>query len=216
MQIVQNFRRLEKPLSRRNMYPAVSLIFTIMRLCANMHSQSEHLLKINKRDGACVSSLHETISLFKGCFKTCNAVTSGISFCDKISIFSVPSAVHPFVRKFFSHYRISSETTGRFFSKLVWDVSLGILLCPPENGSGPSINMAAGSHLVWFSPLSHLRNNWRNFVETLHMNSSKCLNVSARKWFRSVKKKKKKKKKLIYLFIALSCQESYLELKIFE
>ena len=109
MQIVQNFRR--------NMYPAISLIFTIMRLCAHMHSQSEHLfVKINKRDGACVSSLLETISLFKGCFKTCNAVTSGIRFCDKISIFSVPSAVHPFVRKLFSPYRISSETTGRIFS----------------------------------------------------------------------------------------------------
>ena len=67
MQIVQNFRRLEKLLYRRNMFPAITLIFTIMRLCAHMHNQSEHLcVKINKRDGACVSSLHETISLFKG------------------------------------------------------------------------------------------------------------------------------------------------------
>ena len=48
------------------------------------------------------------------CFKTCNAVTSGIRFCGMISIFSVPSAVHPFVRKRFPHYRISSETTGFF------------------------------------------------------------------------------------------------------
>ena len=49
------------------MYPAISLIFTIMELGAHMHSQSEHLfVKINKKDGACVSSLHETISLFKG------------------------------------------------------------------------------------------------------------------------------------------------------
>ena len=66
MQIVQNFRRLEKCLFRRNMYPAISLIFTIMRLCAHMHSQCERLfVKINKRDGASVSSLHETISLSK-------------------------------------------------------------------------------------------------------------------------------------------------------
>ena len=58
MQIVQNLRRLEKLLSSRNMYPAISLIFTIMRLCAHIHSQSEHLfVKINKRDGACVSSI---------------------------------------------------------------------------------------------------------------------------------------------------------------
>ena len=33
------------------------------------------------------------------CFKTCNAITSEIRFCGKISIFFVPSAVHPFVRK---------------------------------------------------------------------------------------------------------------------
>ena len=67
MQIVQNFKRLEKLLSRRNMYPTINLIFfSIMRLCAHMHSQSEHVLvKINKKDDACVSSLHETISLFK-------------------------------------------------------------------------------------------------------------------------------------------------------
>ena len=48
------------------------------------------------------------------CFKTCNAVTSGIRFCGKISIFSVLSAV----RKLFSRYRISSETTGRIFRNL--------------------------------------------------------------------------------------------------
>ena len=66
MQIVQNFKRLEKLLSRRNMYPATNLFLSIMRLCARMYSQSEHVLvKINKRDGACVSSLHEIISLFK-------------------------------------------------------------------------------------------------------------------------------------------------------
>ena len=57
-----NFRNF---LSRRNMYTAISLIFTIMRLCAYMHSQSEHLfLKINKRNGAAhVSSFHKKISL---------------------------------------------------------------------------------------------------------------------------------------------------------
>ena len=66
MQIVQNFKRLEKLLSRRNMYPAINLTFSIMILCAHMHSQSEHVLvKINKRDGACVSTLYEKISLFK-------------------------------------------------------------------------------------------------------------------------------------------------------
>ena len=49
------------------MDPAISLIFTIMRVCAHMHSQSEHLFvkSMFKRDGACVSSLHETIRLFK-------------------------------------------------------------------------------------------------------------------------------------------------------
>ena len=37
--------------------------------------------------------------------------------------------------------------------------------------------------------LSHLlRNHPRIFVETLHMNPSQCLDVSARKWFWSVKK----------------------------
>ena len=47
------------------MDPAISLMFTIMRLCAHMHSQSEHLfVKISKIDGAFVTSLHETISLF--------------------------------------------------------------------------------------------------------------------------------------------------------
>ena len=65
MQIVQSFKRLEKLLSRRNMYPAIKFDY-LMRLCAHMHSQSEHVfVKINKRDGTCVSSLHETISLFK-------------------------------------------------------------------------------------------------------------------------------------------------------
>ena len=34
------------------------------------------------------------------CFKTCDAVTSGIRFCGKISFFSVPSAVHPSVNCF--------------------------------------------------------------------------------------------------------------------
>ena len=44
------------------------------------------------------------------------------------------------------------------------------------------------SHL-WFSPLLHLlQNQWRNFVETLHMNSSQCLDVSAWKLFWSVNK----------------------------
>ena len=58
----------------------------------------------------------------------------------------------------------------------------------PKNGPGPSINVTAGSHL-WFSPLSHLIwNHWRNFVETLHMNSFQCLDMSARKWFCSVNK----------------------------
>ena len=104
MLIVQNFRRLEKLLSRRNMDPTISLIFTVMRLCSHMHSQSEHLFvkSMLKRNGACVSSLHETIRLFRKisftCFKTCNAVPSGIRFCGKISIFSVLSAVHPSVR----------------------------------------------------------------------------------------------------------------------
>ena len=67
----------------KNKYPVISSIFTIMRLYAHMHNQCGHLfVKINKRDGACVSLLHETISLFKEisftCFKTCTAVTSGI------------------------------------------------------------------------------------------------------------------------------------------
>ena len=67
MHTVQNFRRLDKLLSRRNMDPAISLMFTIMILCAHMHSHSEHLfVKINKRDDACVSLLHEIISLFMG------------------------------------------------------------------------------------------------------------------------------------------------------
>ena len=48
--------------------------------------------------------------------------------------------------------------------------------------------MAAAGHL-WFSPLLHLlRNHWRNFVEILHMNSSQCLDISARKPFRSINK----------------------------
>ena len=84
MQTVQNFRRLEKLLYRRNMYPVISLIFTIMRLCAHTNSQTGHsFVKINKRDGACVS-LHETLARLREirftCFKTCNAVTSGIRF----------------------------------------------------------------------------------------------------------------------------------------
>ena len=67
MLIVQNFRKLENVLYRRNMDLAITLIFTIMRLCAHMHSQSEHLFvkSMLERDGGCVSSLHETISLFK-------------------------------------------------------------------------------------------------------------------------------------------------------
>ena len=104
MLIVQNFRRLVKLLSRRNMDPTISLIFTIMRLCTHMHSQSEHLfVKSTKetarvflhyvKQPACLREISFT------CFQTCNAVTSEIRFCDKISIFSVPSAVHPSVRK---------------------------------------------------------------------------------------------------------------------
>ena len=74
------------------------------------------------------------------------------------------------------------------FFKLAWDVPLVAQLCSPENGSGSFTKMAAGNH-IWFSPLSHLlRNHWRNFVETLHMNSSHCLDVSARKRFWSVNK----------------------------
>ena len=48
----------------------------------------------------------------------------------------------------------------------------------------------AGSHL-WFSPLSHLLwKHRRNFFETLHMNSTQCLDVSrsAWKWFWSINK----------------------------
>ena len=44
--------------------------------------------------------------------------------------------------------------------------------------------MATGSHL-WFSPLSH---HWRNLVDTLPMNSSWCVDVSAWKRFQSVNK----------------------------
>ena len=47
----------------------------------------------------------------------------------------------------------------------------------------------AGSGRLWFSPLSHLLwNHWRNFAETLHMNSSQRLDVSAPKRFSSVNK----------------------------
>ena len=63
-----------------------------------------------------------------------------------------------------------------------------VLHATPENGSGPSANMTAGSHF-WFSPSSHLlRNHWRNFVKTFHINSTHCLDVSVRKWFWSVDK----------------------------
>ena len=82
--------------------------------------------------------------------------------------------------------RISSETTDRFFSKLVWDVSLVTLLCKPDFGSCSPTNMATVGQLVFF-PLSHLlRNQWRNFVKTFHMDSSQPLDVSPRKCFRSV------------------------------
>ena len=47
------------------------------------------------------------------CFKTYNAVTSGIRFAFLCAI-RRPS-VCPFVRKFFSRYRISFETTGQIF-----------------------------------------------------------------------------------------------------
>ena len=148
------------------------------------------------------------------CFKTCNAVTSGIRFWGKISIFSKPSAVHPFVRKLCSHYRIFSETTGRIFFEMCLRCFPRSLVVPARKWFGPSINVAAGSHL-WFSPLSHLlENNWRNFVETLHMNSSQCLKVSARQWFRSVKKKWLTFL-LLYLVKNLFIQ-FYLWLKIFE
>ena len=53
--------------------------------------------------------------------------------------------------------------------------------------SGPSKNKAASSHL-WFSLLSYLRNHCRNLVETLHMISSQCLDISTRKRFRSINK----------------------------
>ena len=47
-------------------------------------------------------------------------------------------------------------------------------------------NMAAGSHL-WFSPLSQfLQTSWRNLVETIYMNFSQRLDVSAPKRFRLV------------------------------
>ena len=52
------------------------------------------------------------------------------------------------------------------------------LVVPAKNGSGPLTNMAAGNHR-WFSPLPHLWHNYcRNLVETLHMNSSQCLDDS--------------------------------------
>ena len=82
------------------MYPAISLISTIMRLCAHMHSQSKHLfVKMDKetareflhymQQSTCLRKISFT------CFKTCNAVTSGIRFCGKISIFVVyhPSSI---------------------------------------------------------------------------------------------------------------------------
>ena len=100
------------------------LIFTIMRLCAHMHSQSKHLfVKSTKetvwvflhymKQSACLREISFT------CFKTCNAVTSVIRFCGKVFIFSVPSAVHLSVRKLLFRYRISAKATGRIFSKLV-------------------------------------------------------------------------------------------------
>ena len=58
-----------------------------------------------------------------------------------------------------------------------------ISLYTPESGYGPSTNTAAVGHLG-FLPLSHLlRNQWRNFVEMLHMDSSEPLDVSPRKRF---------------------------------
>ena len=52
--------------------------------------------------------------------------------------------------------------------------------------TGPSTNMAAGSHL-WFSQLSHfLRNHWRNLVEILHMNSSQWLDMATRPSLKSL------------------------------
>ena len=63
------------------------------------------------------------------------------------------------------------------------DIFETCLRCSPSSlvvRSGPSTNMAAGSHLL-ISPLSYLlRKLWRNFVETLHMNSSQCLDVTTR------------------------------------
>ena len=48
--------------------------------------------------------------------------------------------------------------------------------------------MAAAGHLC-FSPLSHLlRNHWRNFAATFHMNSSQRIDISAQKRFGSVNK----------------------------
>ena len=78
-----------------------------------------------------IVSVHDhCLSFYFTCFKTCNAVTSGIRFCGKTpAIFD------------FHLYRIFSETTRG------------------------------------------------NFVETLHINSFQCIDVSARKWFRFVKNK---------------------------
>ena len=39
-----------------------------------------------------------------------------------------------------------------------------------------------------FTVIASTRNHWKNFVETLHTNSSVCLDVSAWKWFWSANK----------------------------
>ena len=99
------------------------------------------------------------------CFKTCNAVTSGIGFCGKISIFRVPSALHPSVRIFFlslshllrDHWSDVFETCPRCFPRS---------LVVSARKWFRSVDKCGRRQHLWFSPLSHLlRNNWSDMTE---------------------------------------------------
>ena len=57
----------------------------------------------------------------------------------------------------------------------------------PANGFGPSTNRPPAA-IFDFHRYLHLRSHGRNFIKTLHMNSSQCLDVSARKRFWCVNK----------------------------
>ena len=139
------------------------------------------------------------------CFKTCNTVTSEIRFCGKISIFSVPSAIHPSVRPqtFFSLSHLLRDHWS--------DFSETCLRCSPRSlivsarkwfRSVDKYGRPQPSFIFTFiaSPPKPLEEFCRNHY--MHLNYSQCLDMPlsmsryARPKMISVSQKKKKKKKI--------------------